>query len=103
MNPALAARCFLLISFGATMSTYRVVDGVTSATPMALLKSGEAVNITSLFLGTANGVIGGSALALLAGGLALWAMDIIHGQICFSVLGAFTIRCSCWRTCWAAA
>ena len=91
LNPALAARCFLLISFGATMSTYRIVDGVTSATPMALLKSGEAVNITSTFLGTANGVIGGSALALLVGGLALWAMDIIHGQICFSVLGAFTL------------
>jgi len=91
LNPALAARCFLLISFSATMSTYQIVDGVTSATPMALLKSGETVNITSLFLGTANGVIGGSALALLVGGLLLWVMDIIHGQICFSVLGAFTL------------
>ena len=91
LNPALAARCFLLISFSATMSTYQIVDGVSSATPMALLKSGEAVNISSLFLGTANGVIGGSALALLVGGLILWVMDIIHGQICFSVIGAFTV------------
>ncbi|MBR1822310.1 MAG: RnfABCDGE type electron transport complex subunit D [Clostridia bacterium] len=91
LNPALAARCFLLISFGRTMSTYQMVDGISAATPVAMLKSGEAVNITSMFLGTANGVIGGSVLALLVGGLALWALDIIHGQICFSVLAAFTL------------
>lgn len=91
LNPALAARCFLLISFGRTMSTYQIVDGVSGATPMALLKAGEAADITSMFLGTASGVIGGSVLALLAGGLVLWAMDIIHGQICFSVLITFTL------------
>ena len=91
LNPALAARCFLLISFGSAMSTYQIVDGVSGATPMALLKAGEAVDITKMFLGTANGVIGGSVLALLVGGLVLWAMDIIHGQICFSVLIAFTV------------
>ena len=46
LNPALAARCFLLISFGSAMSTYQIVDGVSGATPMALLKAGEAVDIT---------------------------------------------------------
>ena len=90
INPALAGRCFLLISFGHAMSTFQV-DGVTTATPMALLLSGKAVNISQMFLGTASGVIGGSVLALLVGGLALWAFDIIHGQICFSVLGGFTL------------
>ena len=91
VNPALAARCFLLISFGRTMSTFQMVDGVSSATPVAMLKAGQAVDISKMFLGTASGVIGGSVLALLAGGLVLWALDIIHGQICFSVLGAFTL------------
>ena len=38
VNPALAARCFLLISFGRTMSTFQMVDGVSSATPVAMLK-----------------------------------------------------------------
>ena len=90
VNPALAARCFLLISFGRTMSTFHL-DGVSSATPMGELLAGRAVSITRLFLGTAPGVIGGSVLALLVGGLALWAFDIIHGQICFSVLGGFTL------------
>ena len=90
INPALAARCFLLISFGSTMTRFQV-DGVSAATPIALLHSGKVVDVTSVFLGTANGVIGSSALALLAGGLFLWAMEIIHGEICFSVLGSFAL------------
>jgi RnfABCDGE-type electron transport complex G subunit len=44
-----------------------------------------------MFLGTADGVIGSSILALLIGGLLLWSLDIIHGQICFSVLIGFTL------------
>ena len=91
INPALAARCFLLISFANAMAIKPVVDAVASATPVGAMKAGEAVNITKMFLGTADGVIGSSILALLAGGLLLWSMDIIHGQICFSVLIGFTV------------
>ena len=91
INPALAARCFLLISFGNAMTQFPMLDGVSSATPVAELMSGRAVNITSMFFGTANGVIGASVLALLVGGLVLWGLDIIHGQICFSVLGSFSL------------
>jgi len=90
VNPALAARCFLLISFSNTMTDFSV-DGVSAATPVAELAAGRVVNITQMFLGTANGVIGSSILALLIGGLILWSLDIIHGQICFSVLGGFTL------------
>ena len=98
INPALAARCFLLISFGSAMMikpvVHHIVDGVdaiATATPVAAMKSGLPVNITDMFLGTADGVIGSSVLALLIGGLLLWSMDIIHGQICFSVLIGFTV------------
>jgi len=90
INPALAGRCFLLISFGKAMSTF-AVDGVSSATPLAEMAAGRAVNVTSMFLGTSNAVIGSSVLALMVGGLFLWCMDVIHGQICFSVLGGFTV------------
>ena len=90
INPALAGRCFLLISFGRTMTEFQV-DGVSMATPMAQLMNGEAVNVTQMFFGNANGVIGTSILAMLVGGLFLWSMDIIHGQICFSVLISFTL------------
>lgn len=90
INPALAGRCFLLISFGRVMSTF-AVDGVSSATPVADLAAGNAIDITSMFLGTSNAVIGSSILAMLVGGLVLWSMDIIHGQICFSVLGVHPV------------
>lgn len=90
INPALAGRCFALISFGRAMTTFEV-DGVSSATPVAELLAGKAVNVTEMFLGTAGGVIGSSILCLLAGGLILWSLDVIHGEICFSVLGGFTL------------
>ena len=91
INPALAARCFLLISFANAMAIKPSLDAVASATPVGALKAFEQVDITKMFLGTADGVIGGSVLALLVGGLLLWSMDIIHGQICFSVLIGFTL------------
>ena len=97
INPALAGRCFLLLSFGKVMTQFPALDGVSSATPLAVLSDAmskgvpASLDVTSMFLGTANGVIGGSILGLLIGGLALWAFDIIHGQICFTVIGAFTL------------
>ena len=92
VNPALAARCFLLISFGNAMTQFPMAaDGITSATPVALLNQGYTVNVTQMFLGNTNGVIGSSVLGLLVGGLVLWGLDIIHGEICFSVLGGFTL------------
>lgn len=91
INPALAARCFLLLSFSNGMTNYPGFDALSSATPVALLKSGSMVNVTQMFLGTAGGVIGSSIVALLIGGLVLWGLDIIHGEICFSVIGGFTL------------
>ena len=90
INPALAGRCFLLISFGASMTRFDV-DGVSSATPLALLKGGKAVNITKMFLGSSNSLIGGSILALIIGGLFLWSLDIIHTPISTSVIVSFSL------------
>ena len=91
INPALAARCFLLLSFSNGMTNYPGVDALTSATPVALIKAGSMVNVTDMFLGTAGGVIGSSIIALLIGGLVLWGLDVIHGEICFSVIVGFTL------------
>ena len=104
INPALAGRCFLLMSFGATMTQFPALDGVSGSTPFKLMSEafskGTPLNldVTSMFLGTSTGVIGtstgvigSSIVALLIGGLVLWSLDIIHGEICFSVLGGFTI------------
>ncbi len=90
INPALAARCFLLISFSQTVTTFKV-DGVSAATPLADLKAGTVVSLTKMYLGTSNGVIGNCIIALLVGGLALWALDIISWEIPVSVIVSFTL------------
>ena len=48
MNPALGARCFLLISFTGKMTTF-TYDAVTTATPLANLKAGESVDVKAMF------------------------------------------------------
>ena len=75
MNPALAGRCFLLISFPGHMTNFaapaaaHLVDTVSGATPLAAAKAGEQVNLLSMFLGNTAGTIGEtSALALIFGG-----------------------------------
>lgn len=84
INPALAARAFLLVSFPVRMTTWTVAfnaplqnaaDAVTSATPLMLIKQGSAAfegssgalsDFMRLFLGNVGGSIGEvSALALL--------------------------------------
>jgi len=90
MNPALTARCFLLISFGSVMTTY-AVDGVSSATPLADLASGGVMNVTQTFLGFSNGVIGGSIAALVLGGLYLWVIDGITFEIPVTTLATFLL------------
>ena len=67
MNPALVGRCFLLIAFGAAMTSYSI-NGVTSATPLAMVNAGETVELLDVFLGRTSGCIGNSALGLLIGG-----------------------------------
>lgn len=67
MNPALAARCFLLISFAGKMSNF-TLDGWSGATPLSVLKSGGEVDLARMFIGTIPGTIGEvSVIALLIG------------------------------------
>jgi Na+-translocating ferredoxin:NAD+ oxidoreductase RnfD subunit len=67
MNPALAGRCFLLISFAGKMSNF-VLDGWSGATPLAQLKAGESVDLAAMFIGKTPGTIGEvSVIALLIG------------------------------------
>ena len=91
MNPALAARCFLLISFAGRMTSF-TYDGVTGATPLALLKSGESVNVLSMFLGTTAGVIGEtSTVAILVGALYLIMRKVITPLIPMVYLAVFSV------------
>lgn len=81
MNPALAARCFLLISFASRMTDFSV-DGVSSATPLAVLKSGGSVDLLDAFLGFKTGCIGEvSVLAILIGAAYLLIRKVISIRI----------------------
>lgn len=81
MNPALAARCFLLISFTSRMNDFSI-DGVSGATPLAMIKAGETPDLLTLFLGFHGGCIGEvSALAILIGGLYLIVKKVISIRI----------------------
>ena len=93
MNPALAARCFLLLSFGSQMTNYSYPDAVTSATPLAELAAERTVNISNMFLGNgeATGVIGCAAFGLLLGAFYLLAVDAISWEIPASFLGVFVL------------
>lgn len=85
MNPALAGRSFLLISFGSAMTSY-TLDGVSAATPLAQLASGKTIDILGLCLGNTSGVIGSSALGLIAGGLYLLLIGGITWEIPTSMI-----------------
>ena len=110
MNPALAARVFLLISFPARMADYAVekisspgvidivnqgaisIDGVTGATPLAALKAGETVNLLDMFVGNIGGSIGEtSALALLIGAVYLVLRKVITLRIPLSYIASFAV------------
>lgn len=100
MNPALAARAFLLISFPVRMTSFAVekiaspgmadyiqngaiaIDGVTGATPLAALKAGESVDLLKMFIGNIGGTIGEtSAIAILIGAAYLVVKKVISLRI----------------------
>ena len=91
MNPALGARCFLLISFTSQMTTF-VYDGVTGPTPLAQLKSGEAVDSMSMLLGRIPGTIGEtSVIAIIIGAIFLILLGIIDLRIPGTYIVSFVI------------
>ena len=85
MNPALAARCFLLICFAGRM-TYFVYDGVTGPTPLAKLKAGEAVNTMDMLIGNIGE---SSVIAMMIGAMFLLLMGVIELAIPASYLVSF--------------
>ncbi len=91
MNPALGARCFLVISFAAIMTDFSV-DGVSEATPLALLKQGGSVDLISMVKGTIPGTIGEtSVIALLIGACILVIFGVIDLLVPFVYIATFLI------------
>lgn len=94
LNPALAARAILFVSWSSLMSTYPTtqfaVDGTSSATALATLGSGsvEGVSLWNLMIGNCGGVLGETCkLAILAGGIYLILRGIVDWRIPVSFIG----------------
>lgn len=121
MNPALAARCFLLISFPALVGgsipavgnlcdgnlwqgflsrmTTATVDATSTATPLQLLKDGGTVDLLQAFLGLHSGCIGEtSTLAILLGGVYMVWRGVISPRIpvVYVVSACLCIGCMRW-------
>ena len=91
MNPALAARCFLLISFPTAMTAFQC-DGYTGATPLAALKAGEAVDVLDMVIGRTAGTIGEtSVFAILAGACILILLGVMDLRSPGSYIATFVL------------
>ena len=91
MNPALAARCFLVISFPAAMTNF-ACDGYSGATPLALLRAGEEVNLMNMITGRIPGTIGEtSMIAILIGAVFLLLLGVIDLIVPMTYLVTFVI------------
>ena len=93
MNPALGARCFLMISFAGQMTTF-VYDGVTGPTPLSYVKEGalDQVNTMNMLIGTIPGTIGEtSVIAIIIGAIFLILMGVIDLRIPGTYIVTFAI------------
>ena len=111
-NPALVGRVFLLISFPVHMTSWplamekrlTMLDTITGATPLGVLKEGlrEGATVSelssqlpeygSMLLGLTGGSLGEvSALALLLGGIYLLVRKVITWHIPIAVLGSMLV------------
>ena len=109
LNPALAARAFLMLCYPVNMTTWvlpgtdnwaslgmSAVDAVTSATPLSadFMHSGVLPNASlwDLLIGNIGGTVGEiSALMLLLGGLYLLARKVIHIRIPLAFIGTVAV------------
>ncbi len=91
MNPALGARCFLLVSFTSLMTDF-TCDAYTGATPLAAMRNGEGVNVLDMVIGRTGGTIGEtSVLCIILGACILIWLEVIDLRIPGSYLVSFVI------------
>ena len=113
MNPALGARCFVTLCFTGRMTSFAIekaagshlmngaasIDGISSATPLAVIKNLEAgasvdgaVSLSDMFFGFTGGVIGEtSTIAILAGAAFLLARKVISLRIPVAYIATFAV------------
>ncbi len=97
VNPAIAARVFMLVAFGDMAKAAFPVDSTAGATPLSVLKDGgDAPALLDLFLGNIGGAIGETcALALLLGGIYLLCRKVIMWHLPVAYIGTVFVFTLC--------
>ena len=102
VNPALAARAFMVASWPSQMVAFvKPFDAVTAATPLSLVSGSDALrtvpSLMQLFMGDIAGCIGETcALALLVGGIFLVFFEVIDYRIPVGMLATIFVLGSCF-------
>lgn len=96
VNPALAARCFMLIAWTGAMTTFHqpLSDAVSSATPLAIMKEGAngLPTLLQCFIGFKAGTIGEvSGIALIIGFAYLLIRRVVSVKIPFAYIASFAV------------
>jgi len=104
VNPALAAKAFMMVCWAGTMSMFTgpvinfgryilPADAAVTETPLAIIKSGAVKalpTIYDVFIGRVGGAIGEtSAFLLIIGGIYLLLRGVIDWKIPFGYIGTF--------------
>lgn len=112
-NPALTGRAFLYVSFGMFMTnkwvnplkgllggflSWNSADAVTGATPLDVMKHGEAVNVLQAFLGRIPGSMGEtSALLIILGGtFIIWKKAANYRIVASGIIGMLAMQTILW-------
>lgn len=96
MNPALGARCFLMLSFARYMTDFEC-DAYSGATPLAAIENSGMVNVLDMTIGRTSGCIGEtSVIAILLGACFLIAMGVIDLVIPGLYILSFSIMILCF-------
>ena len=109
-NPAIVGRVFLALAYGKEMSMSWAppgqgilgnmlsyvspadLDGVTTATPLAIAKAGGDISVVNLFLGNIAGSIGEtSAVMIILGGIFLAVTKVSNWRTIVAVLGSAAV------------
>ncbi len=101
VNPAIAGRIFMLLSFGqmskwaapmAGFMNLKGVEALTGATPLAVAQGDALPSLTDMLLGVRGGCLGETCIiALLAGGIYLLARKVISPVIPCVYIGTVAV------------
>ncbi len=99
LNPAMAARCFMVVAWAGAMTTYSEplmgIDAISSATPLSVLKGSSEGSVPTVFqalFGATPGCIGEtSAIMIIAGGIYLLVKRVINWKIPVTYIAVFAV------------